>query len=1092
MSKKLSVKLFSAVILAMLFSAVQIFAQSTVTGGISGTVTDPQGATVPNASVTATNTGTNQSTTVSTNDDGGYKFPNLQPGTYHVETAAISGFSAAKAENVVVEVGRSTPIDFKLNVGSQVATVEVTSEAPVINTNDNANAQNDDQTQINERPINGRRWSNFAILSPSAVPDGTFGLISFRGISGLLNNNTIDGGDNNQAFFSEERGRTRINYVISQSAIREFQINTSNYSAEYGRSAGGVTNAVTKSGTNDFHGDIFYYNRNNRNGARNPRAFQSSFVNGVVGLAPAKPIDLRQQWGGTIGGPIVKNRAFFFFSYDQQKRNFPGLGTFTRADFLSATNANTACLTAPLGQALTGCTGGGKGFTVAQVNNVLGVLNSFTGETPRTGDQTLFFPKVDWNINNSNLFSISYNRLRWKSPNGIQTQAVNNRSRANFGDDFVNVDSLNARLQSTISPSTLNEFRFQYGRDNEFQLSTPPLPGEPATSATALGGTRSPNVFITGGLEFGTPTFLERAKFPDEKRWQFADAITHTMGLHTLKFGADINRVSDDISNLRTEAGAYSYNNLTDFIIDYQNYLSGNTLPANVTCTNNAARFRGRCYTSNYAQGFGAPGYLMKTTDYNFFVQDDYRVTPRLTVNLGLRYEYISLPTPTLASSSTAVIPVDGRTLAQATSTLPADKNNWGPRIGFAYDVFGDGKTSLRGGWGIYYGRIQNSTIYNALVNTGNPGGQAQVSISPATTTNCFPAVPTATAPCAPVFPQVLNASTLTFSAGAIQYFASNFQAPLIHQYDMILEHEFGRNMVGSVSYIGSLGRYLPTFIDYNLVRSSTTPTNTYTIVGGPQNGQTFNMPNYVRANAAFSNLTQIASDVSSDYNALVFQFKRRFTGSLGFNASYTLAKATDTNQNSATFTQNNSPYDVFDRSYDHGPSSLDTRHKVVASAVYAPNPYKGSHSSWENYLLNGWSFSPIYVFYSGKPFDGTVSGTTLNGSNGDNRFPLNPRNFYRLPSLWNVDLRVSKRFRITESTNLELLAEGFNIFNRTQVFGVNSALYVRTANCFATNGTVTNNANSLCYNPAFGQVTTTDSTLYRERQIQFAARFQF
>lgn len=1073
-------KLFSAVILAILLGTVQMFAQSTVTGGISGTVTDPQGATVPNASVTATNTGTNATLTVTTNDDGGYKFTNLQPGTYRVETAAISGFSAAKAENVIVEVGRSTPIDFKLNVGSQVATVEVTSEAPVINTNDNANSQNDDQTQINERPINGRRWSNFAILSPSAVPDGTFGLISFRGISGLLNNNTIDGGDNNQAFFSEERGRTRINYVISQSAIREFQINTSNYSAEYGRSAGGVTNAVTKSGTNEFHGDVFYYNRNNRNGARNPLAFRSTFINNVPGLEAAKPVDLRQQWGGTIGGPIVKDRLFFFFSYDQQKRNFPGLSTFSQASFLSS--ANVACLTAPVGAPAAACgttSPNGKGLTVNQVNSVLGVLNSFTGETPRKGDQTLYFPKIDWNINNSNVFTISYNRLRWESPNGIQTQAVNNRSRANFGDDFVNVDSVNARLQSTISPNTLNEFRFQYGRDNEFQLSTPPLPGEPATSGTALGGVRAPNVFITNGLEFGTPTFLERGKFPDEKRWQFADTLTHTMGLHTVKVGGDINRVSDDIANLRTEAGAFSYNNINDFILDYANYQSGNTLAAGTTCFNASNRFRGRCYTSNYAQGFGNPGYLMKTTDYNFFVQDDYRVTPRLTVNLGLRYEYIALPTPTLANPSSFVIPVDNRTLSNATSTLPKDKNNFGPRVGFAYDMFGDGKTSLRGGWGMYYGRIQNSTIYNALVNTGNSGGQAQVSISPATTTNCFPAVPAATTPCAPVFPQVLNASTLTFQAGAIQFFANNFQAPLIHQYDMIVEHEFGRNLVGSVSFVGSLGRHLPTFIDYNLIRSSTAPTNTYTVVGGPAGGQTFSLPNYVRANSSFSNLTQIASDVSSDYQALVFQVKRRFTGSLGFNASYTLARATDTNQNSATFTQNNSPYDVFDRSYDAGPSSLDVRHKVVASAVYAPIWYKGSNHSWGNYLLNGWSFSPIYVFYSGKPYNGTVSGTTLNGSNGDNRFPLLPRNSFRLPSLWNMDLRVSKRFRLTEDMNLELLAEGFNIFNRTQVFGVNNTLYIRSGN-------------TLNYNTSFGQVNSTDSTLYRERQIQFAARFQF
>jgi len=683
MTKKLSIKLFSAVIVAMLFSAVQLFAQSTVTGGISGTVTDPQGSVVPNASVTATNMGTNASTTVTTSDDGGYKFPSLQPGTYRVETAAVGGFSGAKAENVVVEVGRSTPIDFKLNVGSQVATVEVTSEAPVINTNDNANAQNDDQTQINERPINGRRWSNFAILSPSAVPDGQFGLISFRGISGLLNNNTIDGGDNNQAFFSEERGRTRINYVISQSAIREFQINTSNYSAEYGRSAGGVTNAVTKSGTNQFHGDVFYYNRNNRNGARNPNAFGSALINGVATRTPAKPIDLRQQWGGTIGGPIVPNRLFFFFSYDQQKRNFPGLAAFTSPSYLNLTAAQNATLLS-------------RGLTQTQIDNTRTFLNGLTGETPRKGDQTLFFPKIDWQINDSNLFTASYNRLRWKSPAGVQTQAVNAFARHSFGDDFVNVDSLNMRLQSSLSATILNEFRFQYGRDNEFQFSQEPLPGEPIANASTILGPRGPNIFLTNGLTLGMPNFLERSAFPDETRWQFADALTWNRGNQTWKFGFDINKVDDNTSNLRNETGSYSYSNLSDFIVDYIHWKEPATVINNCASTG-IGRTPGKCYTSNYVQGIGIYGIKLSTMEYNLFAQNDWRVTPRLTVNMGLRWEYIKMPDTPLANTSTAVIPIDGRTLAEATSTLPSDKNNFGPRVGFAYDMFGDGKSSLRG-----------------------------------------------------------------------------------------------------------------------------------------------------------------------------------------------------------------------------------------------------------------------------------------------------------------------------------------------------------------------------------------------------------
>src|SRR4030095_11055070 len=212
------------------------------------------------------------------------------------------------------------------------------SEAPVINTSQQDFSTNLNQTSINELPVNGRRWSNFAILTPGATPDGNFGLISFRGISGLLNNSTVDGGDNNQAFFSEERGRTRSAYSISQGAIREFQVNTSNFSAEYGRSAGGVINAITKSGSNEFHGSGFWYTRNNKWGARNPNSFINRLVNGVSTRVALKHVDVRHQVGGTIGGPIVKDKAFFFFSYDEQRRNFPGVAVFSTANYLTTVN----------------------------------------------------------------------------------------------------------------------------------------------------------------------------------------------------------------------------------------------------------------------------------------------------------------------------------------------------------------------------------------------------------------------------------------------------------------------------------------------------------------------------------------------------------------------------------------------------------------------------------------------------------------------------------------------------------------------------------------------------------------------------------
>ena len=1094
MSKFVKLSFVLSFILGM--SAIA-FGQSTTSGAIGGSVMNPNKEVVPNASVTVKNTETNKEDTATTDDQGRFKISGLQPGTYSV-TINGSGFSPY-TQDVTVEIGRETSVNAALSIGPvSGGTVEVTSEAPVINTSQQDFSSNINQTSISELPINGRRWSNFALLTPGAVPDGTFGLISFRGISGLLNNNTIDGGDNNQAFFAEERGRTRISYSVSQSAIREFQVNTSSYSAEYGRSAGGVVNAVTKSGTNEFHGDLFYFQRNNKWGARNPRSFITQNIGGVFTPVAFKPEDVRHQFGGTVGGPIVKDKAFFFFSYDEQRRNFPGVSTYTALDFLN--RADTCALTAAAGAAInlttcpaypgttgatrTGSLATGKGLTSAQVTNALNFLNSISGEVPRTGNQRLFLPKLDWNLNDKNTFTATYNRLRWNSPAGIQTQAINTRARDNFGDDGVNIDSLNLRLASTINNQLINEFRFQWGRDNEFQISQPPLPGEPTTS---LNG-RSPQTFITNGFSFGIPEFLERPAFPDERRWQFADTVTLTSGNHTFKYGGDLNLVKDIISNLRFSGGEFNYTGgvnaagyyggLNDFIIDYTNFLSA--LPANSPCYS-STRTRGKCYGGNFNQGLGVLGLNMKTTDLNFFLQDDWRVNPRLTLNLGVRYEYQRNPE---AINANPILP-------QTRNTVN-DRNNIGPRIGFAYDLNGDGKTSIRGGWGIYYGRVINSTVYNALVNTGVGIDRAQRQVTLA-----------ATAAAAPIYPNLLSTGALV--TPAVQFFSPDFQLPQIHQWDFIFEREIARNTVVSASYLGSFGNSLPNFVDTNLNPPSAT--GTFIAVGGPYDGRQWRIPLFLGARtvSAFAQMTEIRSDVFSKYHALVLQANRRLTDGLQFQTSYTLSRSYDNGQSSVTFTSNNLPFNAFDQAGEQGLSAFDRRQKFVTSIVYNTNFKGGSHAS--RAILNGWTFAPILNAFSGQRFTPTVSGNVspannfgiagavtqaggLNGSLGSSRFALLPRNAYKQPNIWYLDMRISRRFSITEGTKLELLAEGFNLFNRTQVTGVSAGIY-----SIDTTGSAVSPRPFLNYSSGpsgFNSVTGADSTLFRERQVQLAARFQF
>jgi hypothetical protein len=540
-------------------------------GRIEGTVTDTSGATVTDAMITARGDATGVTTVQASDASGHFLFPYLTPGTYHVSVEK-AGFKLTQLDSVVVAVGTTISLRPQLTVGSTDTKVVVTADLPLVDTTQSSISSVVGQGTIENLPLNGRDFTDFVLLTPGATTDGEFGMVSFNGISGNFNNYEVDGGNNNNAFFSQAIGRGTIPFQFSEDIVQEFQVNTSGYEAEFGQSGGGLVNTVTKSGGNSLHGDAYYYILDSALNANDS-------INNQNGIA--KPPNRRQQFGATVGGPIKTDKLFYLANYEGQLRNEP-----------VTVNDSAALQTVP------------DPTTFLAANPAIAqILKDNSGSFPRSFNQNTAFVKLSGQLSPKNAFNASYNFQRFVSPHGYFGTPTSTGDGLNLTDGATS-HFFQFSVVSTLSPKLFNEARFHFANDLHYDL--PPSP--PTAPATVI---QNPdNGYVFGGNRFQLST--------TDQRYEFGDNVTFIAGNHTLRAGVDINLNHDRDYFVYGPAGAFFFASLTDLAAgDFQYELQ--------SFGQSTALFTAPTYGTYVEDKFQATSKL----NLNFGVRWDYQQLPQ-------------------------------------------------------------------------------------------------------------------------------------------------------------------------------------------------------------------------------------------------------------------------------------------------------------------------------------------------------------------------------------------------------------------------------------------------------------------------------
>lgn len=1049
--------MYPRALFVVLITAYSACAQDASTGAIRGRVMDASRAAIVSATVKITDAATGVARTAQTGADGSFVFDLLPPAQYSVVVSA-PGMADFAETNIKVDVGGSVDLPISMRVAGSQESVTVSGVTPVVETQPSAVSDVIDERAIADLPLNGRRFTDLILLTPGVTQDprgltaSSNGDLAFGGVRGFHSSFLVDGADNNNGFFAQAAGRYRAPYQFSNEVVQEFRVSSNTYGAELGRSGGAVINVVTKTGSNFTHGSLFYYLRDGRVAATHP------FVR-------KKYPDRQHQFGGTLGGPIKRDKIFYFTGFDQHIFHIPSVVQFT--DGTSAVTPTLADYEAT-----------DKALVFAAADS----LTKLAGQYPSALIGSTGFFKTDVSISPRQYLSAKFNISRFSGANNVfydPASPITNFSITDNGEERVSTESANISLTSGFTPKLTSHLRAQFSRDLQESIANS---NQPATKINGI---------ING---FGQSSILPR--HTRQHRLSFAETLSRTSRIHDLKFGGDMQRTWSANYFPSLFGGEYIFDTIKVNPFTFVPQVGGLELTPLRAYAHQVPHY--------YIQNFGQPTAHPDTIEFAGFLQDTIRAGDHLSFSLGVRYDLQKFSSAGLISNP--LWPDSGK--------VPLNTNDFAPRLGFAASFGGETRpVVLRGGYGMFFTRIPE--IYTAAVETNNGLAQSNLFLN---MNNFFdrrvaPVYPTPLSPCGTALTCVPPQSVNGFLSTEVSAFAPNFQTPYVQQASLTVEREVAKRTALSAGFLYVTGKHLIRARDANLPDPIVETYPVYDEAGANFSGNFYTVDSYstwqfarsltcpfppcvndlARPISQLGAIDEFDSVAESKYTGVTLSAKRRMTDGIYFRLAYTWAQAFDDGQD-ALLTTTNQVQTSNSTASERGRSVTDQRHRLALAWTAEANPFHHNHSLLRH-AFNNWRMSGIFTAGSGRPVNAKVTGDANRDGNPDNdRLPGIGRNSIAGPDYFSMDTRLTRIFNLkfAERYKLEATAECFNTFNHQNQMLVSSD-----------NGFSTSAADFVLLDRTIGakhypgyfatqKKFRVPTNAYAPRQIQFSMRLKF